>query len=387
MNRRRVGLPGIAVAVMLASTSCGWQGVDSLALPGGQGTGPGSYSVLVDMPNITNITPNSPVLVDNVEVGRISSIELDGWHARIRLSLNGDVVLPANATASIGQTSLLGSQHIELASPVGEAPEGALTDGALIPIEHASAYPTTEQTLSALSVVVNGGGLAQLGQIVTGANDALSGREGTVRSLVSQLTEVTATLNQRRGEITTALNGLDRLATVFADESETLDDAIVRIQPALRELADRRSRLSEAITALDRFGDSARQIITASAADIRANAANIHPFLKSLADSGQSLTDSLDMAFTLPFPLSRLDRIVRGDYANLFALLDFSVPRIRSDLLRGTPLGRTTSGPSGVLGQNPGRAADADDPIRGPVTGTTPTPGVTPPPPRPSGEN
>ncbi|GAC47900.1 MCE family protein [Gordonia aichiensis] len=374
-RRARMATASAALVVCVAS-GCGWHGVESVRLPGGQGTGAEAYAITVDMPDVTNITANSPVLVNNVEVGRITSISLVDWHARLHLSLNGEVSLPANAVASIGQTSLLGSQHIELAPPSDTAPVGHLEPNAVIPIERAGAYPTTEQTLSALSVVVNGGGLAQLGDIVDGANDALAGRTDTVKDLVAQLTKTSTTIEARRGQISTALNGLDHLASVFADDAPTLDDAISRISPALTELVSRRQRLSDALTALDRFSDSAEHVISASASNVKSVVSDVAPFLKSLADSGDSITKSLDMAFTLPFPVSRLDRIVRGDYANLFALLDFTVPRMRSDLLRGTPLGITVSGPSGALGGNAGNGGEASDPITGPLK--TPAPSAVP---------
>ena len=69
------------------------------------------------MPNVTNIQPNSRVRVGDVTVGNVTKVELQGWHALVTMRLNGDVVLPANATAKVGQTSLLGSLHIELAPP------------------------------------------------------------------------------------------------------------------------------------------------------------------------------------------------------------------------------------------------------------------------------
>ena len=51
--------------------------------------------------------------------------------------------------------------HIELAPPTDEAPEGKLHDGSLIPLSSAGTYPTTEQTLAAMSLLLNGGGLGQ----------------------------------------------------------------------------------------------------------------------------------------------------------------------------------------------------------------------------------
>jgi len=56
-------------------------------------------------------------MVADVFVGSIRNIELKNWVATLTLGLDKNVKLPKNATAKIGQTSLLGSQHIELAAP------------------------------------------------------------------------------------------------------------------------------------------------------------------------------------------------------------------------------------------------------------------------------
>ena len=113
------------------------------------------------MPDVDNIQPNSRVRVGDVTVGNVTKIERQGWHALVTMQLNGDVDLPANATAKLGQTSLLGSLHIELAPPTEAPPQGRLHDGSLIPLSSASAYPTTEQTLAAVSMLLNGGGIGQ----------------------------------------------------------------------------------------------------------------------------------------------------------------------------------------------------------------------------------
>lgn len=363
----------VGAVVLLTSVGCSWDGVNSLSLPGGAGQGDDAIDISVEMPDVTTITVNSPVLVNDVKVGRITGISLRGWHAQIDIALNADVQLPANAVAAIGQTSLLGSQHIELAPP--DAPgEGRLQDGAVIPMTRATEYPTTERTLSSLSVLLNGGGLAQLGTIVRGVNDALDSNVGVTRDLITRLSNLTATLNGRRETIVDALEGLDRLAATVNAQNPVLDQAIRDIQPAVAELSQRRGRLSEVLTELDRFGSTAGRVIETSADDIEANIANLHPTLKSLADSGNSLVNSLDLAFTMPFPVSKIDRVVRGDYANLFVILDFSVPRLRSDLLRGTPLGRTLSGPGGVLGQNPATAGDSGNPLTRPLEALIPAP-------------
>ncbi len=109
----------LAVAVAAAASGCGWRGLNSVPLPGTAGRGPGSYTIQAQLPDVRTIEPNSRVQVDDVTVGTVTKIERQGWHALLTMSINGDVDLPANATATVGQSGLLGSLHVELAPPTG----------------------------------------------------------------------------------------------------------------------------------------------------------------------------------------------------------------------------------------------------------------------------
>ena len=87
------------------------------------------------MPDVDNIEPNSRVRVADVTVGNVTKIERQGWNALVTMELNGNVQLPANATAKLGQTSLLGSLHIELAPPTEAAPRGQTARRFADPVE------------------------------------------------------------------------------------------------------------------------------------------------------------------------------------------------------------------------------------------------------------
>src|SRR5262249_48327878 len=156
-------------------------------LPGTEGNGPGSFEVQAEMPDVTNIQQNQRVRVGDVTVGHITRIDLHGWHALVTMKLNGDVDLPENATAKVGQTSLLGTLHIELSPPTTEPAHGRLHQGSLIPLSSSGSYPTTEQTLGSLSLLLNGGGIGQLQDITKAFATAFAGREQDLRSFISQL--------------------------------------------------------------------------------------------------------------------------------------------------------------------------------------------------------
>ena len=73
--------------------------------------------------------------VNDVAVGRVSAIRLNraGTTAEVDVELNGSVRLPANAVASIQQTSLLGEKYVSLSTPLDAAASGRLQGGATIP--------------------------------------------------------------------------------------------------------------------------------------------------------------------------------------------------------------------------------------------------------------
>ncbi len=374
----------MAAAVVLGAGGCEWSGLNSLPLPGAEGTGDDAYKVQIQMPNVTTLTRNSPVRVNDVTVGSVSNIEVQGWHALVTVTIRHGVDLPANATAKIGQTSLLGSNHVELAAPTGVPAEGTLKDGDVIPLDRAGAYPTTEQTLSSLSVVLNGGGLAQLQDITSELNKALDGRTDSARDLLPQLNELVTKLDDQRGDIVAALDGLNRLSGTFAREKDTLTNALDGIPPALEVLVDQRQNITNALVSLGKLSDVATRVIDTSGEDLKANLHSLTPVLEQLANTGNHLTDVLSLLITFPFSMTNMDHWLKGDYANLMMSIDLTGPRLDSNFLTGTPLGGVFGGVEGLLGKSAGVAGQASDPVHGPLRPPPPPPGPAPAAPTPS---
>ncbi len=321
----------------LAVTGCSdWRGLNSLPMPGTEGTGSDSYVVRAQMPDVGTIEQNSRVRVGDANIGTITKIERQGWHALVTMRLNGDVDLPANATAKIGQTSLLGSLHLELAPPTSEPPSGKLHNGSLIPLASAGAYPGTDQTLAALSSLLNGGGIGNIQDITTALATGFAGREQDMRSLVQQMDEFVGRLNGQTGDIIAANESLNNLVRQFADQDPVLDEALQTVPGALGVVSDVRDELAEAA---DRFGEFSR--LAATTVDETKPALvqalnDIGPVIKSLADAGPALTRSLSALATFPFPKENIANFVRGDYVNFTAVIDLTLSRIDNSFFTGT---------------------------------------------------
>jgi phospholipid/cholesterol/gamma-HCH transport system substrate-binding protein len=292
--------------------------------------------IQAQMPDVHNIQQNSRVRVGDVTVGAVSKIERQGWHALLTMRINGDVHLPANATAKIGQTSLLGSLHVELAAPTDTAPTGQLRDGSRIPLDSGGSYPSTEQTLAAVSLLLNGGGIGQIQDITEALSTAFDGREGQFRSLLEQLNTFIGHVNDQIDDILAATDSFNRLVSQFAAQKPVIDRALDTIPDALAVLKDERLNLVEALDQLGKFSALAVDSVNQTKQPIVRELKAIGPVLKSLADSRTALTRSLGIFSTYPFPKDTLTNWFRGDYGNVSLIVDLTLSRLDASFLTGT---------------------------------------------------
>jgi virulence factor Mce-like protein len=341
MTRASQVRTGIAVICLAASLSgCGFGGLNSLPLPGAVGRGPDAVKYHVELANVATLEPNSPVLIGDVVVGSVNRMAVKDWHADVEISVKPGVVIPANAVATVGQTSLLGSMHLALNPPLGQSPTGRLADGATLGLNKSSTYPSTEETLSALSVVINGGGVGRIGDIVTEVNRAVNGREPQIRDLLVRVNDLVGVLADQRDSINATVVSLNRVAGTFAGQRDVLTRALDRIPPALDVLVAERPRLTEALDKLGAFITVATDLVDDTQADLVRNLANLEPTLRSLADVGPDLDKALAYFTVLPYGQATIDRAIRGDYLNQYIIFDFTVPRLKKSLFLGTRWGQ-----------------------------------------------
>jgi phospholipid/cholesterol/gamma-HCH transport system substrate-binding protein len=334
---RRAATCVLAALLTVGLSGCAnWRGLNSVPLPGTEGGGPGSYTIQAQMPDVDNIEPNSRVRHGDVTIGNVTKIERQGWHALVTMTINGDVDLPANATATLGQTSLLGSLHIELAPPTDVPPVGKLHNGSLIPLSSAGLYPTTEQTLAALSLVLNGGGVGQLQDVIKAFSTAFGGREQDARSLIQQLDKFAKYASDQTQDLIAATDSLNNVVGQFAERKPVVDRALRTIPDALATLNGERGKLVEALDQLGKFSALAADSVNQTKDALFAELKELGPVLESLANAGPSLTRSLSLFATYPWPNETLEKWVRGDYANLTAIIDLTLSRIDAGLLTGT---------------------------------------------------
>ncbi len=325
MGRRSLVTIVGATIVTLSVTSCS-QGIYGIPLPGGADVGDNPIHLNIRFEDVLDLVPQSTVKIDGVEIGRVESIEVPNgeWIANVGVIVNKAVDLPANATAGIEQTNLLGEKFIQLSVPAGDAAAEKLEDGDIIPLERTTVATNIEQVLGALSLLLNGGGLGQLSPIVKELNTAFEGREGTTRQLLEEANTLITGLEEQRDDITRALDGLDVLTTQVSAQTEQIDRVLQDLPIATEVLEQQRPQLTQMLVQVDRLGAVGTDVINRSRDDLIADLRALRPTLQALAASADDIVTTLPLIPTLPFP-DGIEEVTQGNSANLYLSLDLSI--------------------------------------------------------------
>ena len=317
-------------------SGCGqWRGIANVPLPGGPGTQSGHSTIYIQMPETLALNANSRVRVADVFVGRVRKIELKNWVPLLTVDLEPGVQLPSNALARIGQTSLLGSQHVELDEPEDPSPE-PLRNGDTIPLERSSAFPTIERTLASISGILTGGGIPNIEVIQNEVNAILTGRSGEIREFLNRLDTFTFELNQQRQDITRAIDSTDRLLAIVAERNETFDRVLTEFPPLIQHFAETRDLFADAVTALGRLSATADETLSNTNANLNTNLKNLQRPLRELAKASPYLVGALKLLLTVPFNIENIPKAIRGDYINVSVTIDLTLSAIDNGFLSGT---------------------------------------------------
>lgn len=327
MNAVKTVLVG---ALLLLLAGCDFS-VYKMPLPGGADLGENPFTVTVEFPDVLDLVPQSTVKVNDVTVGKVTDIELDGYQAKVELALRDDIDLPDNTLAEIRQTSLLGEKFVSLRAP--ETPSAnELEDGDVIGVERTNRNPEVEEVLGALSLLLNGGGVAQLKTIANELNLALEGREGSARSVLQQVRVFMRELDDNKASIVRAIEQLNRLAITANQHTRDIESALDNLPAAVKSLDRQRADLVKMLQALSELGNVGTKVIKASKTATIDTLTQLQPVLTQLAATDDDFVNAFHVFLTYPFVdevVGRDPNVARnlhmGDFTNLSVKLDLKV--------------------------------------------------------------
>ncbi|MFW0785563.1 MCE family protein [Gordonia sp. CPCC 206044] len=226
---RMVGL--VMVGFLVAG--CG-VGLGDLPLPKrDSGTGD-SYTVTATFENALNLPNQAKVRLNGADVGEVDSMRVRDYTALVDLRIRDDVQLPVGTHAELRSATPLGDVFVALTPPKTDAQgAGFLDDGGTIPVSDTGAASTVEEVLATSALLVNGGVLRDLTNIINGLGRTVGDRGDDMATLIAQSTRLVSSLSRRSGEIRAALNQTDRLVSTMSRRKSALNDAVAAAGPAL----------------------------------------------------------------------------------------------------------------------------------------------------------
>lgn len=341
--------------------------INDIPLPGGAELGADPIHVTMEFGDVLDLVRQGTVKVNGLPAGRIEQVGLaaDGWTAQIEVALRGDVELPANAVASIQQTNLLGEKFVELSAPEDAPPTGRLQDGAHLGLDRTRTATDIEQVLGALSLLLNGGGLNQLQDIITELEKATGGREPELRASLESAGQLMDSLNTQRDNIVRAIDGVDVLAERAREQTPQIQAVLDELPAGVRVLEEQRPQFTEMLVKLDQLGTVGSDVLGRSREDLIADLRALRPVLQELAKVTPEFVNVAAIVPTFPFPDASVDSTI-GGASNVFLSIDGQI----ADTLQNLGVGqgdpqelqpRHTSGPYNVDPANPWTGGNGPD--------------------------
>lgn len=318
-RRWALGVCGLAVAAV------------ALALTGVElGSSSGDITTSAVFSDVSDLTTGAQVQMAGIPIGTVTGISLQGDQAKVTMSIDRSARVPANVTAQVESTTILGDQFVNLKVPAH--PSSHLLAGD-VPITHTEVVPNVEQLISAGAQFFGSISTTELANIIAAGGQGFSGQEASLRQLLNDFSTVTAGYASRTAQITTLINSMDQLSTTLAPNSSADAQSITNLSNTVTILAQQSSQFEDLLQALDRASVQGRQILEDYFPQITDQLQALAAVSSELAQHQQSLAGLLQY---LPVHNAALNSVAVDDYLQV----------LQNIIVCGIPDGGSNSAPA-----------------------------------------
>ena len=240
----------VAVALIAGSAGC--------LTGGGSSTKITANAVFSDA---QDLVPGAQVQMADVPIGQVTAIALDGSSAKVTMSIDKSARVPADATAALDQTTILGEHFVQLRVPAGHrsSHQVLLANGAAI--AHTTVIPNVERFISAGAQVFGSVSTNDLAQIIAAGGQGFDGQAASLRQLLNSLSAVTAGYASHSSDIQTVITSLDQLGSTLAPSSSADAQAVSNLSQTVSILAQQSGRFTDLLQALNSVSSQGRSLL------------------------------------------------------------------------------------------------------------------------------
>ena len=243
--RRRFAI-ALAAAVSMTTAGCATNGLASLPLPH-PGLSEGGYTLTAIFENALNVPALAKVRLAGADVGQLESLDVKDYAAVATLRIASGVQLPQGSTAELRSATPLGDVFIAVKPPANAPANGAiLKDGDTIGLQNTAAAATVENLLTGAAVLVNGGAVQNLTDLINGAGKA-AGEDGgrNFGRLIDHTNQLLNTMDRRTDQISDSIVALSGLSRRIDEKNGVLVDLMTAAAPATDVLSQQTNRIAD----------------------------------------------------------------------------------------------------------------------------------------------
>jgi virulence factor Mce-like protein len=232
----------------LSTSGCATNGLASIPLPH-PGESGGGYTITAELSDALNLPAFAKVRLGGADVGQLESITVRNYTAIAKLQIQEGVRLPKGTTVELRSATPLGDVFVAVKPPANASSSTPLLrNGDNIPLKDTTAAATVENLLTGAAVLVNGGAVQSLTNLLNGAGKAVGENGGgNFRGLVDNTTRLLTTMNSRTDQLSTSLTELSTLSDRINAKNQMLDDLLGAAAPATDTLADQSSQIADLV--------------------------------------------------------------------------------------------------------------------------------------------
>jgi virulence factor Mce-like protein len=247
----------VAACVAASASGCATEGLASLPLPA-PGVGSGGYTVTAIFANALNLPANAKVKLAGADVGELESMVARNYTAVTTLRIMDGVQLPRGSTAELRSATPLGDVFVALKPPSPPVPGAPLLkDGDTIGLDKTAAAATVESVLGSAAILVNGGAVRNLTNIINGMGRATGDQGQAFGDLIAKTNHTLNTLNARSDDISTALTETSRLVEQIEAKNDALGELMTEAGPATQTLATHTTDVADLV---EKIGATTEQL-------------------------------------------------------------------------------------------------------------------------------
>lgn len=208
-------------------------------------------------PTVTAIYPGDDVKISGIKVGTIDSIEPQGTKAKMTISVDHGIPVPADAKAVVVAQNLVAARYVQL-TPAYRSSRGGpkMADGAVIPLERTAVpveWDDVKKQLERLATDLGPSGnmsTTPVGRFIDSAANALDGNGEKLRDTLQQLSGVGRILANGSGNFVGILKNLQVFVTALRDSNDQIVFVNERLATLSSVLDGSKSDLDAALTNL-----------------------------------------------------------------------------------------------------------------------------------------